>query len=59
LEGHERHPNLTYPDDQFLYYFCAKEFGWTIEETDNQPAPMIDWIVAIHNAIGQVQIDKE
>jgi hypothetical protein len=58
LEGHERHPDLTYPDDQFVYYFCAKEFGWTIEETDNQPAAMVDWLMSIDTVMKQVESDK-
>jgi len=26
---------------------CAKEFGWTPQETDEQPAFMVDWILKI------------
>jgi hypothetical protein len=59
LDGHERHPDLIYPDQQFLYYFCAKEFGWTIEETDNQPAGVLDYVIAIHNAVGEKLDNKQ
>lgn len=58
MDGHERREGLTYPDQQLVYYFCAREFGWTIEETDNQPAGMLDWIIAIHNQVGE-KLDKK
>jgi len=59
LEGQDRTPNAQYPDEQYLYYLCAKEFGWTIEETDNQPAGMLDWVIGIHNIVKQVEIDNQ
>lgn len=59
LEGKRREPSLNYPDKEFLYYFCAKEFGWTIEETDNQPAQMLDWVIAIAGIVKEVQNDNE
>jgi len=42
-----------------LYYLCAKEFGWTIEETDNQPAHYLDWIVNFHKAVKEVNSDQD
>jgi hypothetical protein len=36
-----------YPYEEYLYYACAKEFGWTVQETDNQPAHMVDWMLKI------------
>lgn len=32
-----------------MYYQCAKEFGWTPEQVDEQPVYFLDWILAIHN----------
>jgi hypothetical protein len=29
---------------------CAKDFGWTIEETDNAPIHTLSWILAINDA---------
>ena len=59
LEGKRRDDSLIYPDQEFLYYFCAKEFGWTIEETNNQPAQMLDWVLAIAGFVKEVQRDNE
>jgi hypothetical protein len=59
LEGKRREASLTYPDAEYIYYFCATEFGWTIEETDNQPAAMIDWLISIHGIVKQVQHDNQ
>jgi hypothetical protein len=59
LEGRRREPSFNYPDEEFLYYFCAKEFGWTIEETDNQPAYMLDWVVAIAGTVKGVENDNQ
>ena len=30
-----------------MYFVCAKEFGWTIKETDEQPANLVAWLVAM------------
>lgn len=35
-----------------MYYICAKEFGWTIDETRNAPIHMLDWILQIHLRVG-------
>jgi hypothetical protein len=59
LEGQDRTPGALYPDEQFVYYYCAKEFGWTIEETDNQPAAMLDWVISIATVMKQVENDSE
>ena len=47
----EQAPDAKYPEKEYLYYKCAKEFGWTIEETRNQPAYYLDWIIAISTAL--------
>ena len=57
MEGQTRTPEQHYPDEEYLYYVCAKEFGWTILETDEQPAAKIDWLISIHNIVRQVEND--
>jgi hypothetical protein len=49
---------MEYPDEYWEYYICAKEFGWTPEETDNQPAHTISWLLAIHNAVIEVENER-
>jgi hypothetical protein len=36
----------------------AKEFGWTPTEVDEQPAALVDWLLAIASMVKQVQNDK-
>ena len=59
MEGQDRTPGADYPDEEYLYYVCAKEFGWTPTELDEQPAALIDWIVSIHNIVRQVEHDQQ
>ena len=59
LEGKRREDTLDYPDQEYFYYVCAKEFGWTIIETDEQPAALVDWLISIHGVIRQVENDNE
>ena len=42
-----------------MYYLCAKEFGWTITETDEQPVEMLDWVFKIANMVKQIERDNE
>jgi hypothetical protein len=42
-----------------MYYICAKEFGWTIEETRSQPAKYLDWVLAIHGMMKGIESDQE
>ena len=53
--GSSRADSLEYPDLEFVYFTCAKEFGWTITETDEQPVYMTSWIMAI----SQIEIEVE
>lgn len=41
-----------------MYYLCAKEFGWTIKETDEQPAHLVDWLLHISTTVKKVESDK-
>lgn len=47
MKGGETVPGAKYPYDEYIYYFCAKEFGWTPLETDAQPARIVDWVCQI------------
>jgi hypothetical protein len=58
LAGRERHEAFSYPDEQFLYYLAAEKFGWTPNQVDEQPAHLIDWILAIANAHEEVRADN-
>jgi hypothetical protein len=58
LEGKERHEAFTYPDDEWSYYVAAEKFGWTINEIDEQPAYLFDWLVAISIAVDEVKAKK-
>ena len=59
LEGKRREETLDYPDQEFMYYTCAKEFGWTITETDEQPAALVDWLISIHSVVRQIENDNQ
>jgi hypothetical protein len=59
LEGKEKIESATYPDEQYLYFLCAKEFGWTPLQTDEQPAYLIDWLLAINNMIGGINANNK
>jgi hypothetical protein len=58
LAGRERYPDFSYPDEQFIYYIAAERFGWTPAEVDEQPAHLIDWILAIANAHEEVRAEQ-
>lgn len=46
---------MLYPDEHWEYYICAKEFGWTPDEVDNQPAHKVAWVIAINNIVVEVE----
>jgi hypothetical protein len=48
---------MEYPDEFWEYYICAKEFGWTPIEVDNQPAYVVSWVMAINNVV--IEVDNE
>ena len=58
LAGHERHEAFSYPDDEFLYYLAAEKFGWTPSQVDEQPAYLLDWILAIANVHEEVRAEQ-
>ena len=50
---------MEYPDKYWEYYVCAKEFGWTPEQVDNQPMHKIAWVMAINNISTEVENERE
>jgi hypothetical protein len=41
-----------------MYFMCAKEFGWTIKETDEQPAYLTAWLIAMAQTFYEVQNEQ-
>ena len=58
LEGRERHEAFSYPDTEYFYYIAATKFGWTIQETDEQPAHLVDWLMSIAAVSDEVRAKK-
>lgn len=58
MRGSSRRNDYEYPDTEWLYFVCAKQFGWTIEETDNQPAYMVDWLYAISGLVDEIENER-
>jgi hypothetical protein len=58
LEGGSRHKDLTYPDEEWVYFQMADRFGWTPDQVDNLPAALSDWLLAIAGTIEQVKADR-
>ena len=59
MQGSLRHDDLEYPDREYEYFLCAKEFGWTINEVDEQPAHTTAWLVAISQLMIEVENERE
>lgn len=55
MEGGQRHEELSYPDEQIAYFIAADRFGWTPTEVDEQPAYLMDWIMAISDVYEEVR----
>ena len=58
LKGFPRHDDLTYPDDEFMYYTLATEFHMPPTVVDEQPAYLLDWLMAIHTTVKKVENDN-
>jgi hypothetical protein len=41
-----------------MYFVCAKEFGWTVKETDEQPASAVSWMLAMIDIYYEVQNEQ-
>jgi hypothetical protein len=59
LDGRQRHKDFTYPDTEWFYYLCAERFGWTPNEVDEQPARIIDWVIAISLTVKEMENDNQ
>jgi hypothetical protein len=55
IDGGDRHDAFDYPDDEWFYYLCADRFGWTPTVVDEQPAYLIDWVLAIARTVKEVE----
>ncbi len=49
--------DFIYPDDEWIYYLCADRFGWTPNEVDEQPARLVDWLLALDATVKEVEHD--
>jgi hypothetical protein len=58
LLGNERGDGHDYPDDQYRYFLLAERFGWTPSQVDNEPAVMLDWLLAIGNVVDEVKSEQ-
>jgi hypothetical protein len=58
LLGNERSENHDYPDNQYRYFLLAERFGWTPSQVDNEPAVMLDWLLAIGNVVDEVKSEQ-
>jgi hypothetical protein len=58
MKGGERHPAFSYPDEEYRYFIFADRFGWTPAEVDEQPAALLDWLMAISVIQSEVEQEK-
>jgi hypothetical protein len=47
MQGNQAHEDFDYPVVEWQYYLLAKKFGWTPTQVDEQPAYLVDWLMAI------------
>ena len=52
-----RKDGVVYPDDEFMYYTMATEFHMAPTVVDEQPAYLLDWLMAIHTTVKKVEND--
>jgi hypothetical protein len=36
-------------------YFIVKNFGWTKDQIDEQPAVWLDWMLSIHGIVQEIE----
>lgn len=58
MDGGERHESFSYPDEEWAYYLAADKFGWTPSQTDEQPAYLVDWLLAISVIVDEVKAKR-
>jgi hypothetical protein len=49
---------LTYPEVEWHYFLLAERFGWTPSQVDEQPAALLDWLIAIGNIVDEVKSES-
>lgn len=57
LKGNERHPDFHYPDTEWTYYLLAERFGWTPQQADQQPARLVQMLLAIGSVVDEVKAE--
>ena len=57
LKGNERHPEFVYPDEEWEYYLLAERFGWTPKQVDEQPARLVQMLIAVGNIVEEVRTE--
>jgi hypothetical protein len=58
LRGNERNDELDNPDREYKYFLFADRFGWTPLQVDEQPAELLDWLIAIAGVVEEVKAEK-
>jgi hypothetical protein len=57
LEGNETRDGFDYPSEEYRYFVCAERFGWTPAQTDDSPAVLVDWLIAIGSVVDEVKAE--
>jgi hypothetical protein len=58
MKGNQPHPDFDYPFSEWHYYLLAKKFGWTPMQVDEQPAALLDWLVAISTVDDEIAAER-
>jgi hypothetical protein len=58
MQGGQVHKDFDYPDTEWQYFLLAERFGWTPTQVDEQPAVLVDWLIAIGNTVDEVKNQK-
>jgi hypothetical protein len=58
MQGGQIHGDFDYPDIEWQYFLLAERFGWTPTQVDEQPAVLVDWLIAIGNTVDEVKNQK-
>jgi len=58
MQGGQIHDDFDYPEIEWQYFLLAERFGWTPTQVDEQPAFLVDWLIAIGNTVDEVKNQK-
>jgi hypothetical protein len=58
MQGNEPHVDLDYPIDEYRYWQLADRYGWTPKQVDEQPAYLLDWILAIGSLKNEIESEQ-